>query len=136
MARIPDDGTWPEISRSSPEFRNGGSTHAYLVARAGQVFRLADGRRRGPLTRAVQRVRRSANRAQAQRPPVGAPDGVAQLLPTSAVTLQVAVLNLDPGRLGPSDTKRTSTSLVFAGIRLDLPLGADVPADDDGVGGS
>jgi hypothetical protein len=46
MARVSDDGSGRDQQKlrtaGIPEFRHGGSTHAYFVAPGGQVFRLVD----------------------------------------------------------------------------------------------
>src|ERR1700704_2158405 len=72
--------------------------------------------------------------AQAEHPPIGAPDGVAQLLPPLRVTLQVAVLKLDAGPAGGFGHEAHFHLAGLPGICLDLPLGADVPADHDAGG--
>ena len=52
---------------------------------------------------------------QPHTPAPGRPDGVADTLPAVAVSVYVAVFELDPRAAPPSATNRTSTSLAFAG---------------------
>jgi hypothetical protein len=68
---------------------------------------------------------------QVQRPTVVAADALTDAFPPGAVTLEVAVFEVDPSALGGlgGEPHLDLTGLVEVG--LDLPLRADVPADHD-----
>src|SRR4030081_3170428 len=60
--------------------------------------------------------------AQALRPPIGGPHGVAQLLPPLRVSLQVAVFKLDAGPAGALGHEAHFDLACLRRICLDLPL--------------
>jgi hypothetical protein len=60
------------------------------------------------------RVEQPGIALKVQRPSLIAVHRLADTLPALAVTVQVAVLQLDPGRPGTSATNLTSTSLVLS----------------------
>src|SRR5205823_9978176 len=63
----------------------------------------------------------------------GRADGVAHLLPSFSVAVEVAGLEFDFLRFVPCPTKRTSTSLVFSRSVLSCHLQAHVRADHESV---
>src|SRR5262249_19805083 len=72
---------------------------------------------------------------QVHRPAVAGSDAVALAFPARAVTVEVAMVELDPRafrRLG-NETHLDLTRLLQ--VRFDLPLRADVPAEHDAVRG-
>jgi hypothetical protein len=70
---------------------------------------------------------------QVERPALVVANAVADRLPTGAVTVEVAVLELEAGALGGlgDEPHLHFTGVGFVG--LDLPGGADVPAEHDPV---
>src|SRR5690349_14343127 len=67
----------------------------------------------------------------AQVPAVGRADGVAHALPTVAVAVEVAVLELDEGSLRRLRGEPDLHLAALLGVGLDLPAEIDVPADED-----
>src|SRR5919197_1138042 len=71
---------------------------------------------------------------QVERPTLVAGDALAQALPAISVAIEMAMCELDPRPLrGPG----REAHLDFAaprGIRLELPLRADVPGEDEALG--
>src|SRR2546423_9007072 len=67
-------------------------------------------------------------------PAAGRADGVADLLPALAVPIEVAVLELDARAIGALADEAHLDLARLLEIGLELPLRADVPADDEAVG--
>src|SRR5438094_3511855 len=81
----------------------------------------------------LRRARGLGEEPQAAGPAAGRPDGVAHLLPALAVAIEVPVLELDARAVGRLADEAQLDLARLVEVGLELPLRADVPADDEAV---
>src|SRR4051794_8414570 len=72
--------------------------------------------------------------AEVQPPALRGGDAVAGAVPSLAVTVEMTVLQLDAGALRVLGDEPHLDLAALLGVRLDLRVGRDVPAEDDAVG--
>src|SRR6185436_4120913 len=72
--------------------------------------------------------------AEVEPPAIGGGNAVAGGFPALAVTVEMTVLQLDAGALVVLGDEPHLDLAALARVGLDLPVGRDVPAEDDAVG--